>query len=74
MDEQSIFLQSLEKETPEERAAWLDEVCGSETPLRQRIEALLRKHDQANSFLEQPAPEFEATLVKGDPSNGRPGE
>ena len=32
--------------------------------MRERIEALLARHEQANSFLEQPAPELEATFVQ----------
>ncbi len=62
MDEQSIFLQALDKPTGEARAAWLDEACGPDSGLRERIEALLRRHEQANGFLEQPA--VEATIMR----------
>ncbi len=58
MDEQSIFLTALEKTSPDQRAAWLDEACGTNTQLRQRIEALLRRHDDAGSFLEKPPAEL----------------
>jgi serine/threonine protein kinase/tetratricopeptide (TPR) repeat protein len=47
---------------PESRAAYLDRVCGDDAALRQRLEALLRKHDQAGSFLEQPAVPVSATV------------
>src|ERR1035437_7220821 len=40
---------------PEQRAAYLDQVCGQDAQLRQRIELLLRSHDHAAEFLE-PAP------------------
>ena len=64
MDEQSIFLTALEK-AHHERSAWLDVVCANDTKLRQRIEALLRTHEGAGSFLEHPPPgvEFEPTEV-----------
>jgi hypothetical protein len=52
----------------EERSAWLDEVCGSATPLRARIEALLDRHQRAHSFLKRPAVESEsiAAGVRGN--------
>jgi len=62
VDEQSIFLEAIEKK-PEERSAWLDEACGGEAKLRERIEGLLRKHDKANSFLEKPPAEIDATMA-----------
>jgi hypothetical protein len=40
---------------PEDSAAYLDGVCGGDAALRQRLEALLRQHDQAGAFLERPA-------------------
>lgn len=63
MDEQSIFLQALDQPAGELRAAWLDEVCGIASPLRERIDALLRRHEQAHSFLERPAAEFRETVL-----------
>jgi len=62
VDEQSIFLQALDTPAGESRAGWLDKVCGVGSPLRERIEALLRRHEQANSFLERPAAELGETL------------
>ena len=43
MDEQSIFLEALEKTSPEDVAAWLDASCGEDRQLRQRVEALLMR-------------------------------
>jgi eukaryotic-like serine/threonine-protein kinase len=54
MQEQSIFIEALEKETPAERAAFLDSVCAGDSALRERIERLLRRHEQDDSFLTQP--------------------
>jgi len=63
MDEQSIFLNALEKETPEARAAWLAQACGADLRLKARIEALLASHEQASRFLEQPPAAFQETVV-----------
>src|SRR5688572_6496911 len=37
-----------------QRAAYLKEACGEDAPLRQRVEALLKAHDQAGEFLDKP--------------------
>ena len=55
MNELEIFLEALDRE-PAERAAFLDAACASDAGLRQRLEALLRAHAQADSFLQVPAP------------------
>lgn len=52
MNEQEIFEQALERADSAERAAFLEQACGSDTSLRQRIERLLKLHEQAGSFLE----------------------
>jgi serine/threonine protein kinase len=54
MNEREIFAVAAQKPTPAECAAYLDEACGADLSLRQRIETLL--HEQANlgSFLESP--------------------
>jgi hypothetical protein len=57
MNERSIFMEALAQETPEQRSAYLEEACGSDAPLRQRVEALLTSHEQAGSFLGKPIPE-----------------
>ena len=51
MDERIIFEKALDLDRPDERAAHLDEACGQDAGLRSRIEALLRSHEQAGSFL-----------------------
>ena len=57
MTERELFLAALEKDDPAERAAYLGEVCGGDTSVRQRVEALLRSHEQAPDFLEVPVVE-----------------
>ncbi len=41
MTEDSLFLEALRKKDPEQRKAFLDEACGEDKQLRQRIDALL---------------------------------
>jgi WD40 repeat protein len=57
MQERTIFLDALEKDDPAERAAYLDEACGGDLALRQRVEALLQSHAQAGDFPGKLAPE-----------------
>src|SRR5579859_927595 len=54
MQEQSIFIEALEM-ADDERAAYLERACGSNLPLRQRIERLLQRHAHGDSFLDSPA-------------------
>jgi eukaryotic-like serine/threonine-protein kinase len=62
MQEQSIFIEALEKEDPAERAAFLDEACADDPALRQRIEKLLERHQQAGAFLQPSDADLYATL------------
>jgi serine/threonine protein kinase len=55
MTEREVFLDALEKEDPAVRAAYLDAACAGRPALRQRVEALLRLHKEADTFLEVPA-------------------
>ena len=58
MQEQSIFIEALEKQDPAERTAFLDRVCAGDPALRQRMDKLLQRHQQPGSFLESPAAEL----------------
>ena len=51
MNEHELFATALEIDAPDERSAYLDRACGGDDALRARIEALLRAHQQAGSFL-----------------------
>jgi eukaryotic-like serine/threonine-protein kinase len=62
--EQALFTEALQRATPEARAAYLDGACGTDTALRQRVEALLRAAESAGDFLEEPP----TGLVAGDKS------
>jgi WD40 repeat protein/serine/threonine protein kinase len=71
MQEQSIFVEALDKEDPAERAAFLARVCASDFALRQRIERLLQRHQQADDFLDTPASGQVGTVDQ--PLTERPG-
>jgi serine/threonine protein kinase len=55
MSELDVFIAALERDDPAERDAYLSRACGSDADLRRRVERLLRLHQKAGSFLEQPA-------------------
>lgn len=50
-----IFLEAVEQPGEAARAAYLDRACGEDAALRDRVEALLRSHNPAGSFLGTPA-------------------
>src|SRR5439155_21249003 len=60
-DVKAIFEQALEIQEAGLRASFLDRACAADAGLRQRVEVLLRAHDQAGSFMEKPAGAFAAT-------------
>ncbi|HVS38861.1 MAG TPA: serine/threonine-protein kinase [Gemmataceae bacterium] len=51
---ESIFFAALEKVSAEERAAYLDQACGQDAPLRRHVENLLSAHPKAGAFLQRP--------------------
>jgi serine/threonine protein kinase len=52
---EAIFFAALEKGSPQERAAFLDEATAGNPDLRRRLEKMLTAQAEAGSFLEQPA-------------------
>ncbi|HZW11152.1 MAG TPA: hypothetical protein VFF69_14720, partial [Phycisphaerales bacterium] len=52
---EQVFLAASELPTTE-RGRYLDEQCAADPTMRAEIESLLRVHDQADGFLETPAP------------------
>ncbi|VTR92442.1 serine threonine protein kinase : Serine/threonine protein kinase OS=Planctomyces maris DSM 8797 GN=PM8797T_27372 PE=4 SV=1: Pkinase: WD40: WD40: WD40: WD40: WD40 [Gemmata massiliana] len=52
-----VFLAALEKDTPAERAAYLETACAGDAGLRRRVEAMLRAHDRPDPLLDRPAVE-----------------
>jgi len=49
-----IFLAAVETTGPDEREDCLRAACGADESLRRQVEALLRRHEDAGSFLESP--------------------
>src|SRR3954469_23485057 len=57
MNERSIFTEALDRDTPADRAAYLDTACAGDPALRERVEALLRSHEEAGEFPGKLAPQ-----------------
>ena len=69
MNEQTLFAAALERENPNERAAYLDGACGDDSDLRGRIEQLLDAYGRSDEFMQSPAlePTLVATMVAEKP-------
>jgi len=52
---QDLFNAALERQDPAERARFLDDACGADAALRERVEKLLRAADEIGGFMAQPA-------------------
>src|SRR5262245_29050102 len=72
MNERDIFIGALQEDSPAERQAYLDRVCGADSVLRQRVDCLLRASEKAINFLNSPAPALVAT-VDEPPTGEGPG-
>src|SRR5438552_2467359 len=71
--EETIFAAALAL-PPEERAACLDQACGSDAALRQRVEVLLNAH-ATGAFLEKSAASVTAHTLQGpQPISERAGD
>lgn len=66
-----IFSEALGKSAPSERAAFLDQACGSDLELRKQVELLLESADAAGSFMAPPDPA--QTVESHIPIHERPG-
>src|SRR5262245_54627708 len=55
MTERDIFIGAMQRDDPARRRAYLDEACGADAGLRERVEGLLAVCQRAGSFLERPA-------------------
>ncbi len=54
MNERTLFWAALEKSNPVDRQQYLDAACGSDTELRQNVEALLKAHAETDAFMREP--------------------
>src|SRR3954451_1112381 len=59
---ETLFAQAIEIESPEARAAFLDQACGSDPECRREVEKLVSDHFRAGEFLERPAAHIVATV------------
>ena len=66
LGKRDIFLAALEKQEGQERDSYLESACGSDQDLRARVEQLLRAHEKAGSFLEQPAAQEVAGRLRSE--------
>jgi serine/threonine protein kinase/Tfp pilus assembly protein PilF len=71
LDEQAIFEVARKIESRAEREGYLQQICGDDTVIGQRVRALLKAYGESASFLESPAAPLGATM--DDPVSERPG-
>jgi WD40 repeat protein/serine/threonine protein kinase len=70
-----LFLAVLALRNAEAQNRYLDLACQDKPELRQRVERLLREHQHAGSFLEEPAfPSPRLTSIPADPVTEKPGD
>jgi WD40 repeat protein/tetratricopeptide (TPR) repeat protein len=69
-DESTLFNAARRIEDPAARRLYVREACGEDLALVDRVEALLRAHDQETTFLASPAADVGAWL--GAPAVGQP--
>ncbi|MEM7391810.1 MAG: protein kinase [Verrucomicrobiota bacterium] len=54
LDEEELFVDALDIESPEERTQWLKERCGDDMPLFSRLQTLLDQHASDDRLLDMP--------------------
>ncbi len=62
-----LFDEALER-APAERADWLQQACGADVELHAAVEQLLAHHHEAEKFLDRPAMQVAATMLKQQPA------
>lgn len=60
---ETIFFAAIEVQSPEELTAYLNEACGDDASLRQRVDALLHARPKLGSFLQGQAAEMVITSI-----------
>jgi serine/threonine protein kinase len=70
---EGIFFAALEKASPGERAAYLDQACGGDAELRRCVERMLVAQPHLGNFLQPPAAALPATTDAAPPLVERPG-
>lgn len=73
--EKELFEEALDIQSLEERAAYLRGACGGDAKLRQRVEALLRAHEEVDDFLpEKPAAGARTAMSAAAPNSSNASE
>jgi len=67
MNEESIFIEALKKETLKQREAFLDQACAGNDELRRSVESLLQAHEKAGSFLRVEPAALDPTMDQSRP-------
>ena len=65
---------SAQDHTPDERSAFLDEVCGNDAAMREEVEALLTAASSNDDFLSSPAYELAAGMLADEASEFSTGQ
>ena len=68
MTERDLFIAALQKEDAGQRREYLREACGPNPALLERVEGLLQVYEDADSFLESPAPAPTLTVESPEPA------
>jgi hypothetical protein len=66
-EHRTLFCAVLNCQTPQEQASYLDQACRGKPELRARVEALLRAHADAGSFLQETPGSTDATAAQRMP-------
>jgi serine/threonine-protein kinase len=69
---ESLFASALAIASPEERANYLNQVCGTDQQLRAQVEELLAAYPKVERFLESP-PRPSVATIDEPPATERPG-
>src|SRR5947209_7628819 len=72
MTERDVFIAALQQQEPGQRRAYLDGACADRHELREQVEGLLRLHQGAGSFLENPAAEATTGVFSGSGGQDSP--
>ena len=68
-DEETIFDLARRIESPEARADYVDQACGANGELKNRIAELLMTYDREQSFLEHPPTDLASTTARSVSEN-----
>ncbi len=77
MDERTIFLNALDLPSPESRAAYLDKICAGDAGLRERVERLLKAHEQQYGLVDRLAGNVDeptSSMVPADQNRSEPND